>query len=137
MKSMKEQATELLQQCEVVILTSVKKEGFPRPVPLSKIHTEGFTEIWMATGKNSVKVKDFSTNPKAGLCFSEKGNSIAMTGVVEIITDKEMKEKLWQDWFIAHFPKGPADPNYVLLKFKGDHATIWIDGKFSHRKIEE
>lgn len=135
MKNLKEQATELLQQCEVVVLTSVNQEGYPRPVPLAKVYAEGFTEIWMATGTDSVKVKDFSSNPKAGLCFYEKGNSIAMTGVVEIVTDQATKNKLWQDWFIHHFPKGPTDPGYILLKFKGDYATIWIDGQFSHQSV--
>lgn len=135
MKSTKEQAMELLQRCETIVITSVNKEGYPRPVPMAKVHTESFNEVWMATGKDSAKTKDFAVNPKAGLCYHEGGNSIAMTGTVDIITDDATKERLWQDWFIAHFPGGPKDPNYVLLKFTGDHATIWIDGKFSHRKI--
>jgi len=41
MGSLKEKAKALLQQCEVVTLTSINKEGYPRPVPLSKIKTEG------------------------------------------------------------------------------------------------
>ena len=82
----------------------------------------------MATGNDSLKTKDFRLNPKAGLCYSENGNSVALTGEVEVITDAEIKKELWQEWFIAHFPLGPADPNYVLLKFKGQKATIWIDG---------
>lgn len=135
MKTMKEQATEMLQRCEVVVLTSINEEGYPRPVPMSKIHTESFNEIWLATGKDSLKTKDFSLNPKAGLCFFEGGNSIALTGKVEIVTDKATKEKFWQDWFIEHFPKGAEDENYILLKFKGDHATIWIDGTFCHQNI--
>ncbi len=135
MKSLKEQATEMLQRCGVVTLASVNKDGYPRPVPLAKIHAEGFDEIWVATGKNAWKTKDFAANPKAGLCFFEGGNSIAMTGTVEIVTDRANKERMWQDWFIEHFPEGAADDNYVLLKFKGSHATFWVDGKFIHRKI--
>lgn len=135
MKSIKEQATEMLQRCEVVILASISKDGYPRPVPLSKIHTEGLNEIWMATGRNSLKTKDFARNPQAGICFLEGGNSVAMTGTVEIVTDKANKERLWQDWFIEHFSGGVEDKNYVLLKFTGTHATLWIDGNFCHRKI--
>ena len=45
MESLKEKAKALLQQCEVVTLTSINKEGYPRPVPLSKIKTEGLTTI--------------------------------------------------------------------------------------------
>lgn len=136
MESLKEKAKALLQQCEVVTLTSINKEGYhPRPVPLSKIKTEGLTTIWFATGNSSAKTKDFRSNPKAGICFHKERNSVAMTGEVEVVSDTGTKKELWQDWFIHHFPKGPEDPEYILLKFRGNHATIWIDGQFVHRKV--
>jgi pyridoxamine 5'-phosphate oxidase family protein len=102
---------------------------------LSKIKTEGLTTIWFATGNSSAKTKDFRSNPKAGICFYKEGNSVAMTGEVEVVSDTGTKKELWQDWFIHHFPKGPEDPEYILLKFRGNHATIWIDGQFVHRKV--
>lgn len=132
MKLIKEKAEQILQRCEVVVVTSVNKDGYPRPVPMSKVKSEGYSVVWMATGSNSMKTEDFRLNPKAGLCFLEGGNSVALTGEVEVIADAETKKELWQDWFIAHFPLGPTDPNYVLLKFKGHNATIWIDGVFIH-----
>ena len=46
-----------------------------------------------------------------------------------------MKQELWQDWFIEHFPGGPTDPGYVLLKFESNHATYWIEGTFIHKKF--
>ena len=55
MESLKEKAKALLQQCELVTLTSINKEGYPRPVPLSKIKTEGLTTIWFATGNSSAR----------------------------------------------------------------------------------
>ena len=76
-KTMKEKAAELLQKCEVVTLASVNKEGYPRPVPMSKIAAEGISTIWMSTGADSLKTIDFLSNPKAGLCFQEKGDSVA------------------------------------------------------------
>ena len=123
-KTMKEKATELLQRCEVVTLASVNKEGYPRPVPMSKILTD------------SLKTIDFLSNPKAGLCFQDKGDSVALTGKVEVVTDEKMKQELWQDWFIDHFPGGPTDPGYVLLKFESNHATYWIEGIFIHKKLD-
>ena len=50
MKLMKEKAEQLLQRCEVVVITSVNEEGYPRPVPMSKIKSEGYSVVWMATG---------------------------------------------------------------------------------------
>ena len=100
---MKDKGEQLLQRCEVVVITSVNEEGYPRPVPMSKIKSEGYSVVWMATGNDSLKTKDFRLNPKAGLCYSENGNSVALTGEVEVITDAEIKKELWQEWFIAHF----------------------------------
>ena len=42
-KTMKEKAAELLRKCEVVVLSSVNKAGYPRPVPMSKIAAEGIS----------------------------------------------------------------------------------------------
>lgn len=135
-ETLKEKATELLQRCETVVLASINKEGYPRPVPMSKITTEDFSTVWMSTGADSLKTTDFRLNPKAGLCFQDKGDSVALTGEVEVVTDPKMKSELWQDWFIAHFPGGPTDPNYILLKFKANRATFWIEGVFIHRKVD-
>lgn len=135
-KTLKEKAAEILQRCEVVTLASVNEDGFPRPIPISKIKTESISTIWMATGTNSVKTKNFQSNPKAGLCFQENGNSVALIGEVEVVTDEKLKLELWQDWFIAHFPGGPTDPGYVLLKFNAHQATYFIDGTFVHRKLD-
>ncbi len=45
MKSLNERAADLLQGCETVILSSVNQEGYPRPVPLSKIASEGISVV--------------------------------------------------------------------------------------------
>lgn len=135
METLKQKAEALLDRSQMVVLTSVNAAGYPRPVPMSKIKSEGISAVWMATGADSLKTKDFLANPKAGLCVFENGNSVAFTGDVEIVTDEAAKQALWQDWFINHFPGGPTDPNYVLVKFVSNHATFWIDGQFIHRKI--
>lgn len=137
METLEKKAAALLERAETVILASIGPDGYPRPVPLSKIKSEGCSTVWMATGKSSLKTKDFSLNPKGGLCFYENGNSVALTGEVEVVTDEAVKKELWQDWFIAHFPGGPADPEYILLKFTGDRATFWIDGAFVHRTLKQ
>ena len=68
-KTMKEKATELLQRCEVVVLASVNKEGYPRPVPMSKIATEGISTIWMSTGSDSLKLLTFWQTRKPDYAF--------------------------------------------------------------------
>lgn len=36
MEKIKEKAASLLQKCEVVVLSSINAEGYPRPVPIAR-----------------------------------------------------------------------------------------------------
>lgn len=134
-RSLAEKAAVLLAQCQEVTLVSINGDGFPRPVPMAKGHTIGCNEVWMATGADSVKVAEFRMNPKAGLCYSSYGDSVALRGTVEVVTNDKIRKQMWEDWYIRHFPGGPADPNYVLLRFVGTEATFYIDHEFVHEQL--
>ena len=77
--------------------------------------------------------EDFAIAPD--LCYSNYGDSVGLRGIIEIITDDNIRKEMWQDWLINHFPYGPTDPNFVLLHFIGKEATFWINGEFSHEKL--
>lgn len=38
-------------------------------------------------------------------------------------------------YFINYIPGGPTDPNYVLVRFIGSEATIWINQEFARITI--
>ncbi len=133
-RSLAEKAAALLAQCREVTLVSIDANGFPRPVPMAKGRTAGCSEIWMATDARSVKVAEFKMNPKAGLCYYSYGDSVALRGTVEVITDDKIRSEMWQERYIDHFSGGAADPNYVLLHFVGTEATYYIDHEFVHEK---
>ena len=82
-----------------------------------------------------MKVTDFKLNNKAGLCYSNYGDSVGLRGFIEIITDDNIRKEMWQDWLINYFPGGPTEPNFVLLHFIGKEATFWINGEFAHEKL--
>lgn len=124
-------AEKVLARCEDVTIASIDADGYPRPVPVSIMKSVGCDEIWMSTGADSVKTIEFKANPKAGLCYSSNGDSVALRGKVEIVTDGELRKEMWKDWMIYHFTAGPTDPNYVLLRFIGKDATIWIENEFA------
>lgn len=126
-----ERAEKLLEGCEVVLLSSVTGEGYPRPCILSKIRTDGIRSLWVATGSNSQKTCHFRGNPKAGVCYMQGGDSVTMLGRVTVLEDQATKDEMWQDWFIDHFPGGQKDPGYCVLRFDAREATIWIDQEFA------
>lgn len=128
--NIRQKAEALLDACELVTLASVSEQGYPRPCVLSKIKNEGIRKFWVATGANGVKTRHFQANPKAGACFLRDGDGMTLMGEVRIVDDPELKKAMWLPWFIEHFPGGMEDPNYCVLQFETNEATIWIEGEF-------
>jgi len=134
-KDMIGKATELLTKCEVVTLASINEEGYPRICVMAKVRAEGIQTIWMATGSHSTKTGHFQKNPKASVCYFSGGDSVTLLGEIEIIHDAAIKQEMWQDWFIAHFPTGASDPEYCILRFDAQVATCWIKQCFETHRL--
>lgn len=131
-RSLPEKATALLNMCREVTIASINADGYPRPVPMTKIASEGYNVVWMTTSAESVKAADLKTNDKTGLCYSLYGDSVAMRGTAEVVSDDDTRKRMWQEWLINHFPGGVTDPDYVLIRFTGSETTFYIDGEFVH-----
>lgn len=124
-------AANLLNNSTEVTLASVNEKGYPRVCVLSKIKSDQLKKIYFSTGLTGAKVRHFKKNPKASVCVWKAGNSITLIGTVTIRTDKEIREEMWLDWFIDHFPGGIDDPNYCIVEFTTtEEATLWIDEEF-------
>lgn len=123
-------AAQLLEKTGEVTLASINENGYPRICVLSKIRSEGIRKLWVATGTSSVKVKNFNENCKASACAYKDADSITLVGKVSVIQDRAAKAEMWLDWFINHFPGGIDDPEYCVLEFNTEEATLWIDNEF-------
>lgn len=128
----------ILEKCEEAVLTSVSPQGFPRACYLSIIGHKNFNKIYFSTGVSGTKVSHFRQNNKASVCYRLGADSVTLSGTVKIITDRSVKEKMWQDWMINYFADGVDDKEYCLLEFTGTEATYWIDHKYLRDdKIED
>ena len=119
-----------MKNADVATIAKIDDKGYPRASTISNIKTHELKTAWFATGLNSSKVKFFSQNNKASVCYRDGGNNITLIGTIEILTDPELKKQLWLDLFINHFPGGVSDPNYCILKFTTNEAVFWIDNKY-------
>lgn len=130
-------AAEMLSCCTEITVASVNGEGYPRVCVVSPIKSEGYSVVYFSTGTDSEKVRQFRKNPKAGICYCLGGNSQTLTGRVEIIEDPQIKRALWQAWMNRYFSGGPEDPNYCIVKFIGETATLWYGGEFKTFQVAE
>ena len=68
--------------------------------------------------------------------FSGEGGQCGIDGRSGSRDRRETEAGTLAGLFIEHFPGGPTDPGYVLLKFTANHATYWIEGTFIHKKLD-
>lgn len=132
-KEIEDKANKLLEQCDVVTLSSVNENGYPRTCAISKVKAEGFFDIWFFTSKRSAlngKSTYFENNEKASVCYRLGGDSVTLIGNVEIVADMEEKMKFDDLCDRKFFKSGVKDTKCYLLKFHTIEATFWIEGKF-------
>lgn len=132
-RELEEKAVELLEKCDVLTLASVNEKGYPRICTISKVRSNGFSEIYFMTSKRSHingKATHFENNPKASVCFHLGGDSVTLIGNVEIVGDMAEKMKFDDVCDRRFFKNGVQDPKCYILKFRTNEATFWIEGKF-------
>ena len=123
----------LLNEIDLLTLSSINENSYPRTCLLSKASDNGFKEIYFITSKRSDKngkATHFENNSKASVCYFKGKDSVTLIGNIEFIDDNELKDKLWQESDRKFFSKGIEDSKFRLLKFTTIEATFWIDGKF-------
>lgn len=134
-----EKAENLLSRCRVCTVASVSEKGYPRICVLMPLKTKGIKEFWFSTGASGTKVRHFKNNAKAGVTFFDGGDSVTLTGDMEIVTDSKVKDALWEKWgeFLGrHFPDGGKDdPEYCVIHFTANETTAYIDGAFETFEI--
>ena len=129
MTLLEQKAVKFLENTNVISLSSVSGNGYPRICAMAKLKSEGLS-IWVSTGTESKKTDHYKINPKAGVLYYNENDSVTLNGVIEIVSDEAVKKGLWQDWMQKHFPGGADDPNYCVLKFTAKEAIIYIDEEF-------
>ena len=119
---------EIMADSDAACLALIDEEGCPTASMVSNIGTEGIERAWFSTGLRSNKVRRIKQDARASICYCDGTNNITLAGTVEVLTDLENKKKYWLDIFCPHFPEGPTDPNYCVLKFSTRRVSLWVDG---------
>lgn len=122
-----EKANIIANNAEDATIGVIDENGYPSVSTVSSIKTDGITKAFFATAMNANKTKRILNCDKVSVCFREDNDNVTLVGTAKILTGKETKNNLWQDWFINHFPEGPDDPGYCVIEFKAQRASLWIN----------
>ena len=92
-------------------------EDQPRLRPVSPVKTDGFT-IYVANLRCYHKTQEIAANPKVELCYMDPGhNQVRITGVADVVTDRELLEEIWESNPLLRQYLGTIDnPELVLYR---------------------
>ena len=136
-------AIDLMETAPAAYLASVDSEGFPQIRAMLNLmnHEQypGLVElfaserdqliVYFTTNTSSEKVRQMEANPKGAVyfCHPEKYHGLMLSGVVEFVSDRQFKHDIWRDGWEQYCPKGPDDPDYVILRLAPLRAKGWCD----------
>jgi general stress protein 26 len=89
----------------------------PRLRPVSPVRTEGFT-VYVANLRQYHKTVEIAANPKVELCYVDSGhNQVRITGVAEVLTDRQYLEDIWNENPLLRQYLGSVD-NPALIVYR-------------------
>jgi len=130
-----EKANKIIKTCSVAYFGVIDEDGYPNVSTVSVLKPEGIHEAYFGTGPEGNKVKHLQKNSRACVCYHKGGDNITLVGEAEICTDQPTKSRLWESWFIEHFPLGETDPNYCIIKFTTKRVSLWVDNESAEFKL--
>ncbi len=126
---------------KVSFICSLDDENYPNVRAMLKPRKRvGVREFYFSTNTSSAKVKQYQNNPKASIYFYRKGLikyvGLILKGTMEVLTDQEIKNLIWQPGDTIYYKKGVTDPDYCVLKFTATSGRYYCDLKIKDFEIK-
>lgn len=122
----------LIDNAAVSIISSVDENGFPNTkAMLPPRKREGIKHLYFTTNTSSMRVKQYTVNPKACVYFYDNRffRGVMLKGTISVLKDKKSKEMIWRDGDEMYYPKGVTDPDYCVLKFTAQNGRYYSNFK--------
>ena len=91
--------------------------------------------FYFDSNNSSVRTAQWKENPNACIYFYGKPiyRGVMLSGTMEIINDRELKEAHWKPFMKATYKGGVTDPDYCILRFiaqKGRYYCMYQSEDF-------
>ncbi|GBD99199.1 pyridoxamine 5'-phosphate oxidase [bacterium BMS3Abin07] len=129
----------MIDKTTVSIIGSVDEEGFPNAkAMLPPRKREGIKHVFFTTNTSSMRVKQYSKNPKACIYFFDKRffRGVMLKGTMEVLKDTKSKKMIWRNGDEMYYSKGVTDPDYCVLKFTAQNGRYYSNFKSENFEVE-
>jgi general stress protein 26 len=116
---------EIVTSAKIGVLTTITTSGALHSRPLAAQDVEFDGDLWFFTQDPSSKVDDIAANDQVNAAFESKDGYLSIAGTAEIVHDRDLVDKYWNQMAAAWFPEGKDDPTVALIKVHAESAEIW------------
>jgi general stress protein 26 len=129
----------MIDKTSVSIVSSVDEMGFPNTkAMLPPRKREGIKHLYFTTNTSSMRVKQYTENPKACVYFFDKRffRGVMLKGSMKVLQDPKTKEMIWREGDDMYYPMGVTDPDYCVLKFTAENGRYYSNFKSENFEVE-
>ncbi len=138
---------ELMETAEAAYLTTINGDGYPRTRAMLNLRRKdqypGLCQLfekhrgdflaYFTTNTSSPKIDQIRRNPKASVyyCQPSEWRGLMLSGEIEIVSAKNIKEAVWQKGWELYYPGGTTDPDYTILRLRPISARYYHQLNFA------
>jgi general stress protein 26 len=129
----------MIDNTSVSMISSVDEAGFPNTkAMLPPRKREGIRHIYFTTNTSSMRIKQYTGNPKACVYFFDSRffRGVMLTGTMAVLQDDASRKMIWRDGDEMYYPKGVTDPDYCVLKFTAQSGRFYSHFKSENFEVE-
>lgn len=134
--STKEKVLKIISSNNVGMFGTVDEKGDPFIKAMLYIERDDIRTFWFCSNTSSKRAQHIINHPNTCLYFYEGFDGVMLEGKAELSFDDEMRMKFWSDEMLYHYPQGPSDPDYLLIKFTA-HSGNYYSAKVNEDFIVE
>lgn len=139
MKDVETTIGKLIDNQKVAFISSIDEEGFPNMKAMLKPRKrDGLRTFYFTTNTSSMRVSQYLADNRSCIYFCDRRffRGVLLKGRMEVLTDAEHKEMIWQEGDTVYYKEGVTDPDYCVLKFTAMSGRYYSSFKSENFIVE-
>jgi len=121
----RQRLSELVSRFDTAMLVTRTDSGGIRARPLSIADSGEDGALYFSTAIESPKVQELESDPHVAVVMQGRRRYVSISGVVRVVRDRALIERLWSPSWRIWFPQGKDDPSLCLLHVEPTEAAYW------------
>lgn len=130
----KQKALALVDKNPTVMMIGTNgPDGTPDIKAMVKFRNDGLKRFWFCSNTSARRTEALKRDGRAGLYAYEYApdaepvicRGVMLSGTVELSWDDDLRRSFWQDFMTMYYPKGPLDPEFVVVQFTAKRGNYY------------